>query len=410
MAHWDSLWIDGHLATMTQGAAPYGAIRDGAIAVRSGRIAWVGQQRDLPDAPKRCARSVLSLGSGWMTPGLIDCHTHLIFAGDRVAEFEARRNGATYEQIARQGGGILATVAATRAASPQSLVASARDRLLALMAEGVTTIEIKSGYGLDLETERNLLRAARELRVQLGIGVHTTYLGAHAVPPEYAGRADDYVAIICDTVLPALTAEGLLDSVDAYRERIAFDEPQVERVFERATALGLRVRLHADQLADSGGAALAARYSALSADHLEYTNAAGVQALAAAGTTAVLLPGAFYTLGETRRPPVDEFRRHGVPMAIATDCNPGSSPTVSLLLMMNMASRLFGLTPAECLAGVTRNAARALGLDSDRGTLEPGKRADMVMWNVSEPAELSYWLGRNRAAAVIVAGERMSIP
>ncbi len=409
MAQWDSLWIDGHVATMARGAAPYGAIRNGAVAVEGGRIAWVGRQRDLPDEPERCSRVVHSLGGAWLTPGLIDCHTHLIYAGNRIAEFEARCNGASYEQIARQGGGILATVAATRAAGTEELLASARARLASLVSEGVTTLEIKSGYGLDLDTERRILGVARELGSQSGIDVRATYLGAHAVPNEFAGRADDYVALICDKVLPALAAEGLIDAVDAYCETIAFNAGQVERVFRRARELGLRVKLHADQFSDGGGAALAARFAALSADHLEYTGAAGVEALAAAGTVAVLLPGAFYTLGETRLPPVAELRRHGVPMAIATDCNPGSSPSLSLLLMMNMACRLFRLTPEECLAGVTRCAARALGLQGDRGTIEAGKRADLVAWDISEPAELSYWMGHNPLVGVVTDGQQIAI-
>ncbi|TFG86255.1 MAG: imidazolonepropionase [Chromatiales bacterium] len=407
MAQWDSLWINGHVATMARGAAPYGAIRDGAVAVEGGRIAWVGRQSDLPDKPQRCAGSVHSLDGAWLTPGLIDCHTHLIFAGNRIAEFEARCNGASYEQIARRGGGILATVAATRAASTAELLASARLRLASLVSEGVTTLEIKSGYGLDLATERRILATARELGQQCGVDIRTTYLGAHAVPTEFAGRPDDYVAFICDKVLPALAADGLIDAVDAYCETIAFDAAQVERVFNRARELDLPVKLHADQLSDSGGAALAARSAALSADHLEYTGTAGVKALAASGTAAVLLPGAFYTLGESQLPPVAALRHHGVPMAIATDCNPGSSPSLSLLLMMNMGCHLFHLTPEECLAGVTRCAAQALGLEGDRGTLTTGKRADMVAWKISEPAELSYWLGHNPMVNVMAGGRRI---
>lgn len=408
MARWDSLWIDGHVATMAGGGEPYGAIRDGAVAVQAGRVAWVGPQRGLPDDPERCAKSVYSMGGAWLTPGLVDCHTHLVFAGNRIAEFEARRNGRSYEDIARQGGGILSTVAATRAASPEALLSAARTRLFSLLAEGVTTVEVKSGYGLDLDTERRMLRAARELGRQLGVGVRTTYLGAHAVPPEYAGRPDDYVTFICDVALPALAAEGLVDAVDAFRERIGFDAAQVERIFARARGLGLPVKLHADQLSDGGGAALAARHAALSADHLEYTSAAGVEALAASGSVAVLLPGAFHALGETQLPPVAELRRRGVPMALATDCNPGSSPAVSLLLMMNLACHRFGLTPEECLAGVTRCAARALGLESDRGTLEPGKRADMVAWDISAPAELCYWMGHNPMLDVVIGGQHIA--
>ena len=408
MAQWDSLWIDGHVATMASGGAPYGTIRDGAVGVHGGRIAWVGSRKDLPDSPDLCARQVHSLGGAWLTPGLIDCHTHIVFAGNRIAEFEARRNGASYEEITRQGGGIVATVAATRAASPVALLSSARSRVVDLMRGGVTTIEIKSGYGLDLDTERRMLRVARDLGHELGISVRTTWLGAHAVPPEFAGRADDYVTFICDKVLPALAAEGLVDAVDAFCERIAFDAGQVERVFRRARELGLRVKLHADQLSDGGGGALAARHGALSADHLEYTSPAGVEALAASGTVAVLLPGAFYALGETRQPPVADLRRLGVPMAIATDCNPGSSPALSLLLMMNMACHLFRLTPEECLAGVTRCAAGALGLGGDRGTIETGKRADLVTWEISEPAELTYWMGHNPMVSVVADGKHVA--
>jgi len=409
MTQWHSLWIDGHVATMARGAEPYGAIRNGAVAVQDGRIAWVGRQSDLPDRPERCALAVRSLGGAWMTPGLIDCHTHLVFAGNRVGEFEARRNGASYEQIAQQGGGILATVAATRAASPDELLGSGRSRLASLAREGVTTLEIKSGYGLDLDTERRLLATARELGRESGISIRTTYLGAHAVPKEFAGRRDDYVTFICDQALPALAAEGLIDAVDAYCEEIAFDSAQIERVFARARELDLPVKLHADQLSDTGGAALAARWAALSADHLEYTGAAGVEALAASGTAAVLLPGAYYTLGESQVPPVAELRRHGVPIAIATDCNPGTSPSLSLLLMMNMACHLFRLTPEECLAGVTRCAAVALGLAEDRGSIETGKRADLAVWNIGAPAELSYWMGHNPLAGSVASGQQIKI-
>ena len=405
MPQWDSVWIDGHVATMVRGLTPYGTIRDGAVAVSAGRIAWVGPQADLPDAPERCAGRVHSLGGAWLTPGLIDCHTHLVFAGNRIAEFEARCNGASYAEIARQGGGILATVAATRSASPEALLAGTRSRIMSLVTGGVTTLEIKSGYGLDLDTERRMLVTARQLGAELGLGISTTYLGAHAVPPEFAGRADDYVTFICDEALPTLAAEGLIDAVDAFCESIAFSAAQVERLFRRARELKLPVKLHADQLSDSGGAALAAHYTALSADHLEYTSPAGVEALARSGTVAVLLPGAFYALGETRLPPVTELRRHSVPIAIATDCNPGSSPVLSLLMMMNMACHLFRMTPEECLAGATRCAARALGLDGDRGTIATGKRADLVAWNISEPAELSYWIGHNPMLSVVAGGQ-----
>jgi len=408
MAHWDSLWIDVNVATMT-GDAPYGAIRHGAVAARDGRIAWVGRRQDLPAEPEHCAARVHRLGNAWLTPGLIDCHTHLVFAGDRLAEFEARRTGASYEEIARLGGGIHSTVAATRAASEVDLLASARRRLAGLVGSGVTTVEIKSGYGLDLETERRILRTARRLGREGGIGVRTTYLGAHAVPAGFPGGADGYITHVCNDVLPALAAAGLVDAVDAFCESIAFSGPQVERVFRRARELGLPVKLHADQLSDGGGAALAARHGALSADHLEYASTAGIAALAGAGTVAVLLPGAFYTLGETRPPPVEEFRAQGVPMAIATDCNPGSSPVLSLLPMMNMACHLFHMTPEECLAGVTRSAALALGLHGDRGSIAPGMRADLAAWRISEPAELCYWIGHNPLMSLIAGGQAVAI-
>ena len=402
--HWDSLWIDVNVATMVPGQAPYGAIREGAVAVQDGRIAWVGRQAELPADPGRCAGRVHRMDGAWLTPGLIDCHTHLVFAGDRLAEFEARRSGATYEELARLGGGIQATVAATRAASTEDLLATARSRLARLARDGVSTVEIKSGYGLDLDTERRMLSTARELGRSSGISVHTTYLGAHAVPPGFPGGADGYVEFICNEALPSLAADGLVDAVDAYCESIAFSAAQVERVFQRARDLDLPVKLHADQLSDCGGAALAARLGALSADHLEYASPAGVAALAEAGTVAVLLPGAFYALGETRRPPVEELRARGVPMAIATDCNPGSSPVLSLLLMMNMAAHLFRMTPEECLAGVTRSAARALGLDGDRGTIETGKRADLAAWRIRTPAELCYWIGHNPLVSAVAGG------
>lgn len=404
MPRWDALWTGGSLATMTGPAGSWGAIRDGALAVAGERIAWVGARAALPASPADCAREVHDLGGGWLTPGLIDCHTHLVFGGSRIGEFERRLEGESYTDIARAGGGILSTIAATRAAARAELVAAALPRLNALLAEGVTTVEIKSGYGLDLDTERDMLAAARELGRRTGARVLTTFLGAHAVPPEFAGRADAYVDFVCDTVLPTLAEEGLVDAVDAFCERIAFDGGQVDRVFRCARGLGLPVKLHADQLSDGGGAALAARHRALSADHLEHTPEEGVAALACAGTVAVLLPGAFYVLRETRLPPVDALRRHRVPIAIASDLNPGSSPVASLLATMNLACTLFRLTPAEALAGVTRCAARALGIEAESGTLEAGKRADLAAWDIESPAELAYWLGLNRLRQAVRAG------
>lgn len=394
---WDSLWFNGHAATMV----PEGVVRDAAIAVKDGRIAWIGAAKDRPAGR---AAEEHDLGGRWVTPGLIDCHTHLVFGGNRAREFEMRLEGATYEEIARAGGGIASTVAATRAADEESLIASAAVRLQRLLAEGVTVVEVKSGYGLDLATERRMLRAARALGERSPVTVRTTGLAAHALPPEFAGRADDYIALVCDEILPALAAEGLLDAVDAFCERIAFSPEQTARVFGTAHRLGLPVKLHADQLSDGGGAALAARYTALSADHVEHTGEEGARAMATAGTVAVLLPGAFYMLRETKLPPIELFRRHGVPMAVSTDCNPGTSPAVSLLLMLNMACTLFRLTPQEALAGVTRNAARALGMADTHGTLEPGKTADLAVWDVGDPAELCYWLGANPCAAVVRGG------
>ena len=396
----DLLITGAHLATM-EGVAPYGAIRDGAIGVKGETLAWVGAERDLPRDVS--ARRTVHARGAWATPGLIDCHTHLVYAGDRVDEFEARLNGATYAEIAMAGGGIKSTVKATRAASEEALVAASRSRLAALADEGVTTVEIKSGYGLDTATECRQLRAARRLAAEIGVDVRTTLLAAHAVPVEFDGRADDYVDLICREIIPAAAAAGIADAVDAFRETIGFTEVQTRRVFEVARAHGLPVKLHADQLSDAGGGALAAEFGALSADHLEYTSDAGVAAMARAGTVAVLLPGAFYYLRETRLPPIAAFRAQGVPMAIATDCNPGTSPSTSLPLMMNLACTLFRLTPEEALAGVTRHAARALGLN-DRGALAAGQRADVVVWDIVSPAELSYRIGGNRCRGIVRRG------
>jgi imidazolonepropionase len=396
----DTLIRNVHVATMT-GSSAYGAIHAAAVGVAGGSIAWVGPEAELPSGAR--ADDVLDGGGRWLTPGLVDCHTHLVYAGSRVREFEARQRGMTYGEIARMGGGINATVRATRAASEAELVAQSRPRLAALAAEGVTTVEIKSGYGLDVAGETKLLAAARSLGEAEGVEVRTTLLAAHAVPPEFAGRPDDYVNVVCHEIVPAAAHAGLADAVDAFCERIAFTPAQVRRVFEAARAHGLPVKLHADQLSDLGGALLAAEFGALSADHLEYAGDDGVAAMARAGTVAVLLPGAYYTLRETQLPPVAALRAHGVPIAVATDCNPGTSPALSLPLMLNMACTLFGLTPDEALAGATRHAARALGLD-DRGAIAPGLRADLALWDVAEPAEIAYRIGGNACVGILRAG------
>jgi imidazolonepropionase len=400
---WDTLWTDARVATMA-GSAPYGAIGDGAVAIDGGSIAWVGSADALPGPPETLAHTVERTGGRWITPGLIDCHTHLVYGGQRAFEFEQRLHGVSYEEIARAGGGIAATVRATRDATEEELARTARVRLRRLLEEGVTTVEIKSGYGLDTASEARMLRVARGLANELPVTVSTTFLGAHAVPPEYAGRADDYIDLVCDEMLPAVAAAGLADAVDAFCERIAFSVSQTERVFAAAARHGLPVKLHAEQLSDSSGAQLVARHRGLSADHLEHLSAEGVRALAEVGSVAVLLPGAFYFLRETRVPPVDQLREHRVPIAVSTDSNPGSSPVTSLLLMLNMACTLFRLTPEEALAGVTREAARALGLGAQRGTLEVGKVADLAVWDVEEPAELAYAVGANPCHAVIRAG------
>jgi imidazolonepropionase len=388
------LWSGCRLATMhPQAVQPYGLIDDGAIAVDGENIAWAGPRDELPKVLAARCEARHDCGGALVTPGLIDCHTHLVHAGDRAHEFELRLGGASYEDIARAGGGIVSTVKATREASQPDLLAQSLPRLRALMGEGVTTVEIKSGYGLAVEPEARMLRVARMLGEQEGVDVRTTFLGAHALPPEFSGRTDAYVEEVL-RMLPVLHREGLVDAVDAFCERIAFSPAQVERVFEAAQALGLPVKLHAEQLSDSGGAPMAARLRALSCDHLEWLGEEGASAMARAGTVAVLLPGAFYFLRDTKVPPVDLLRRYGVPIAVATDCNPGSSPCTSLLLMLNMACTLFRLTPHEALAGVTRNAARALGL-GDRGVLAAGMRADFVLWDVREPAQLAYTMGFN---------------
>jgi imidazolonepropionase len=395
---------DARIATMQAGDGAYGIIENGALGVADGRIAWVGSESELP-SEINCKR--LALNGRWLTPALIDCHTHLVFGGDRAGEFEQRLGGASYEEIANAGGGILATVNATRNASPDELAKSAAVRLHTLSREGVSTIEIKSGYGLDAENELKMLRVARSLAGSSGISISTSFLGAHTVPAEYEGKADDYIDMLCDDALPKAADAGLVDAVDAYCESIAFSAEQIRKLFEKAESLGLPVRLHADQLSDCGGAELAANFHALSADHLEYTSADGVAALADAGSVAVLLPGAYLTLGETRAPPIDLLREKGVPMAVATDCNPGTSPVCSLRAVMSLATSLFKLTPEECLAGVTREAARALGLSHDRGTLEKGKRADIAVWDITHPRELTYWLGLNQLSDLFIEGREI---
>jgi imidazolonepropionase len=399
----DRLWHRCRLATLSSSRPGLGIIEDGIIASRGGRIVYAGAAADassLLDAQER-----IDCDGRWITPGLIDCHTHLVYGGDRAGEFEQRLAGVSYEEIARAGGGILSTVRATRQASEDELVASARPRLAALMAEGMTTIEIKSGYGLELETERRQLRAARRLGRECPINVRTTFLGAHVLPPEAKGDTAEYIETLCRDMLPTLAAEHLADAVDAFCESIAFSPEETAQVFSAARALGLPVRLHADQLSNLGGATLAARFGALSADHLEYASDEGVAAMAGAGTVAVLLPGAFYFIREKQVPPVDSFRRHGVPMALATDSNPGSSPLTSLLLAMNMGATLFRLTVDECIAGVTREAARALGMMTEVGSLEAGKWCDLAIWDIERPAELVYRMGFNPLHARVWRGE-----
>ncbi|TWB65924.1 imidazolonepropionase [Nitrospirillum amazonense] len=397
----DKLWTNAHLATLAGAEHGLGIVRDGVVAMRDGLIVYAGPAAD---APGFDAGVVMDCAGRWITPGLIDCHTHLVHGGSRAHEFELRLAGASYEEIARAGGGILSTMRATRDADVAALTAGALPRLDALMAEGATTVEIKSGYGLNLEAELRMLRAARRLGQARPVRITTTFLGAHALPPEFSGDADRYVDFLCDTVLPAAAGEGLADAVDAFCEGIGFTPDQTARMFAAAAAHGLPVKLHADQLSNLYGAALAARHGALSADHLEHTDADGVAAMAAAGTVATLLPGAFYFVRETKLPPVDAFRAAGVPMALATDCNPGTSPLTSLLLVMNMGATLFRMTVDECIAGVTRNAARALGLHQEIGTLEAGKSCDLAIWDIERPADLVYRMGFNPLHARVWRG------
>lgn len=398
-----TLWQHCHVATLVDGR--YSIIEDAAIVTSGGVIEWLGPRSEM--RPVEAQRTV-DLGNAWVTPGLIDCHTHAVFGGNRSGEFEQRLQGVSYAQIAAQGGGIASTVRATRAASEDELFASARQRVQALMRDGVTTIEIKSGYGLDLANERKMLRVARRLADELPVAVRATCLAAHALPPEYAGRADDYIAHICDQMLPALAAEGLVDAVDAFCEHLAFSPAQVERVFIKARELGLPVKLHAEQLSSLHGSGLAARYQALSADHLEFMTEEDAVAMAEAGTVAVLLPGAFYFLRETQLPPMDALRRHGVRIALASDLNPGTSPGLSLRLMLNMGCTLFRMTPEEALAGVTIHAATALGMGDTHGSLEVGKVADFVAWQIERPADLAYWLGGDLPKRVVRKGHEIS--
>ena len=386
------VWRNARLATLEAGLPGLGVVDRGAVACRDGRIVFAGPEADLPAHDPAASTDC---GGRWITPGLVDCHTHLVYAGDRAREFEQRLAGATYEEVARAGGGIVSMVRAVRAASAEALVAATLPRLDALLAEGVTTVEVKSGYGLNLAAETAQLQAARALARHRRVQVAATFLGAHALPPEADGDSDAYIELVCERMLPALVAQGLVDAVDAFCEGIGFTPAQTARVFAAAARHGLPVKLHADQLSDLGGAALAAQHGALSADHLEYTSAAGAAAMGASGTVAVLLPGAYYFIRETQPPPVALFRQHGVRMALATDSNPGSSPLTSPLLAMNMGATLFRLTVAECVAGFTREAARALGLLAELGTLEPGKWCDLAIWNIETPAELVYRIGFN---------------
>ncbi|MBY5993415.1 imidazolonepropionase [Ferrimonas balearica] len=406
---WDQLWIEVNLATLDP-AQPgaYGAIEDGAVAIKDGKIAWVGPRSALPEFDP-LSMPVYRGHGGWLTPGLIDCHTHLLFGGTRAAEFEQRLQGASYESIAKAGGGILSTVRATRAADEETLFQGGRKRLNSLLREGVTTVEIKSGYGLDLETESRMLQVARQLGAMHPVEVVTTFLGAHALPEAYKGNAQGYVQEVIERHLPAIAEAGLADAVDVFCENIAFDLDQTEAVFQAAKAHGLPVKLHAEQLSNMGGSALAARYQALSVDHLECLDEAGVKAIAESGTVAVLLPGAFYYLRETRLPPLELLRQYRVPMALASDFNPGSSPLCSTLLMLNMGCTLFGLTPEEALAGVTRHAAQALGLQERVGQLKVGMEADLVLWEIGHPAELAWQYGCNPCREVMKHGQLVTL-
>ncbi|MEZ5893745.1 MAG: imidazolonepropionase [Parvularculaceae bacterium] len=399
------VYTDCALARMVPGAGPYGLVENGAVAVEAGRIAWAGAVADLPSAYQSAPHERLS--GKLVTPALIDCHTHLVYGGDRAREFEMRLNGASYEEIARRGGGINSTVQATRAASDDDLLAQSLVRLDSLIAEGVGVVEVKSGYGLTIEEEIRLLRIARKLETLRPVKIVTTWLAAHAVPKDFSGDADEYIRSVAIKGLEQAAGEGLVDAVDGYCEKIAFSTAQIARLFDKAKALGIPVKLHAEQLSDQKGAILAAAYGALSADHLEYLAAADAPSLAKAGTVAVMLPGAFYFLRETRLPPIGALRAAGVPMAVATDCNPGTSPLSSILTAMNMACTLFRMTPEEALAGVTRNAAKALGLGNEYGVIAPGARAELAVWNARHPAELSYRIGASPLARRFTPSETL---
>ena len=394
-----TLYNNAQIATMTPDK-PYGLIENGAVVISSGLIQWVGLEKYLPEEFRSLPGK--NLEGRLLTPALIDCHTHLVYGGSRATEFELRLKGASYEEISRSGGGILSTVKATRTATEEELFTQSLPRFDALLAEGIGTVEIKSGYGLDLETEIKMLRVARKLGQERKVRVKTTFLGAHAIPPEFTSNADAYIDYVCKDVLPAVHADNLADAVDGFCENIAFSTKQISKVFDKARALGLPLKLHAEQLSNLGGAALAANYGALSADHLEYLDEAGIQAMAKSGTVAVLLPGAFYTLRETQFPPLKALHQAGVPIAIATDCNPGSSPLTSILLCVNMACTLFRMTPEEALSGVTRVAAQALGIGGEVGTIEVGKKAELALWNVDQPAELAYRIGYNPLEEMLV--------
>ena len=394
-----TLFRNAQIATMTTGK-PYGLIENGAVVISADRIKWVGAEKELPD--EFAGLQGKNLEGRLVTPALIDCHTHLVYGGSRATEFELRLNGASYEEIAQNGGGILSTVTATRNASENELLAQSLPRLDALLSEGVATIEIKSGYGLDIETEIKMLRVARQLGKERSVRVKTSFLGAHAIPPEFSGKADAYIDFVCEEVLPAVHYENLADAVDGFCENIAFSPKQISRVFEKAKSFGLPVKLHAEQLSNLGGATLAAKYGALSADHLEFLDQKGVEVMGKSGTVAVLLPGAFYTLRETQFPPLESLRKAEVPIAIATDCNPGSSPLTSILLCMNMSCTLFRMTPEEALCGVTIVAAKALGISDEVGTIEVGKKAELAVWNVDQPAELAYRIGFNPLQEMVI--------